>query len=305
MKPVLVSALLLIAGTASAQVPAVSSGRIERLDSFPSKFVTARHVDIWLPDGYTKEKKYSVLYMHDGQMLYDSAITWNHQAWEVDDVMGKLVNEKRIRQTIVVGIWNGGVTRHPDYFPQKPFEGLTQEAQQRVTDQLKQAGRTKDYFKPNSDNYLRFLVSELKPFIDKNYATLTDRKSTFVAGSSMGGLISIYAICEYPDVFSGVACLSTHWPGIFTADNNPVPGAFVQYLQQHLPDPENHKIYFDHGDQTLDAMYPALQRKVDAVMKGRGFTKRNWKTSYYPGENHSESAWRNRLDVPLLFLLKK
>ena len=121
----------------------------------------------------------------------------------------------------------------------------------------------------------------------------------------MGGLISLYAICEFPNIFGGAACLSTHWPGIFTVENTPLPDVFVKYLKAHLPDPKKNKIYFDHGDQTLDAMYPPLQKKVDVLMKAKGFTEKSWITKYFPGENHSEKAWGKRFDIPLKFLLKK
>jgi enterochelin esterase-like enzyme len=288
-----------------AQLPAVSYGSIRRIEHFQSAFVTARNVDIWLPAGYSPKKKYAVLYMHDGQMLFDSATTWNKQAWEVDDIIGRLLQEKKIKDVIVVGIWNGGKTRHTDYFPQKPYEGLTQAQKDTVTAQLQRAGRTKEMFTPASDNYLKFLVTELKPFIDKTYATRSSSKNTFIAGSSMGGLISMYAICEYPGVFGGAACLSTHWPGTFSAENNPVPGAFINYLKAHLPNPKNHRLYFDYGDQTLDAMYPPLQKKADEVIKGKSFTEKNWVTKYFPGDDHSEKAWSKRLDLPVLFLLKK
>jgi len=289
----------------NAQLPKVSSGSIKRHENVQSKFVTARNVDVWLPDGYSAQKKYCVLYMHDGQMLFDSTVTWNKTAWDVDDVAAKLLKEGKLQNFIVVGVWNGGSTRHPDYFPQKPYESLTQTQKDTITAQLQKAGRTNEIFKPISDNYLKFLVTELKPFIDKTYSTYTDSKHTFIAGSSMGGLISMYAICEYPKVFGGAACLSTHWPGIFSMDNNPVPDAFVTYLKNYLPDPKTHKLYFDYGDQTLDALYPPLQKKVDEVMKAKGFTDKNWMTKYFPGENHSEKSWNKRLDIPLLFLLKK
>lgn len=304
-KNFLFAAGLLLVHIAGAQLPGVVTGRIHRHENFSSQFVTARNVDVWLPDGYTPKKKYAVLYMHDGQMLYDSTTTWNHQAWEVDDVLGKLLQQKKIKDAIVVGVWNGSATRHPDYFPQKPYENLTQAEKDTVTAQLQKMGRTTAIFKPVSDNYLKFLVTELKPFIDKTYSTFKDRQNTFVAGSSMGGLISMYAICEYPNVFGGAACLSTHWPGIFSMENNPVPDAFIKYLQTYLPSPQTHKIYFDCGDQTLDAMYPPIQMKVDEVMKAKGFTAKNWMTKYFPGENHSEEAWRKRFDVPVQFLLKK
>jgi predicted alpha/beta superfamily hydrolase len=204
-----------------------------------------------------------------------------------------------------VGIWNNGAKRHPEYFPQKPFESLTQIQRDTITAQLQKAGRTKEIFKPYSDLYLKFLVTELKPFIDKNFSTKPDQKNTFITGSSMGGLISMYAICEYPKIFGGTTCLSTHWPGTFSATNNPIPDALVNYLQANLPNPKDHKIYFDYGDQTLDAMYKPFQEKVDVVMKAKGFTIKNWETKFFPGENHSEAAWGKRLDIPLLFLLKK
>lgn len=305
MKLYLILMSLALQHTAIAQLPAVSSGAIKRMENFSSRFVTARNVDVWLPDGYSNKKKYAVLYMHDGQMLYDSSITWNKQAWEMDDAAGGLINEKKIQEVIVVGVWNGGTTRHPDYFPQKPYARLTQAEKDTVIAQLQRMGRTREVFKPVSDNYLQFLVTELKPFIDKNYSTYTGPDHTFIAGSSMGGLISLYAICEYPQVFGGAACLSTHWPGIFSMDNNPIPDAFINYLKLNLPNPATHTIYFDCGDQTLDAMYPPIQAKVDAVMKEKGFTATNWITKYYPGENHSEAAWRKRIDVPLVFLLGK
>jgi len=286
-------------------LPQVINGKIERIENFQSKYVTARTVDIWLPDGYSTATKYAVLYMHDGQMLYDPSKSWNKQAWNVDDVASELLAKSKVQNFIVVGIWNGGQTRHPDYFPQKPFDHLSQTDKDTVIAQLQRVGRTKDTFQPQSDNYLKFIVKELKPYIDKRYSVKTNRESTFIAGSSMGGLISLYAICEYPKIFGGAACLSTHWVGTFTLDNNPVPTSFLSYLKRNLPSPKNHKIYFDCGDQTLDAMYPAIQKQVDDVMKSKGFKKGSWVTEYFPGEDHSENAWNKRLHIPLQFLLGK
>jgi enterochelin esterase-like enzyme len=237
-------------------------------------------------------------------MLFDSEITWNKQSWEVDEVAGKLINENKTKKFIVVGIWNNGQKRHVEYFPKKPYENLTQIQKDTITAKLQKSGRSTDRFKPLSDLYLKFLVIELKPFIDKTFSTQVDRENTFIAGSSMGGLISIYAICEYPKVFGGAACISTHWPGIFSVENNPIPDTFVNYLKSNLPNPITHKIYFDCGDQTLDALYPQLQQKVDIVMTKKGFTSINWSTKFFPGKDHSEKAWSDRLHIPLLFLLK-
>ena len=288
-----------------SQIPKVASGSIERFQNMPSAFVVARTVDVWLPDGYSTNKKYAVLYMHDGNALFDSATMWNHQEWGVDEILSKLIAANRIKDCIVVGIWNGGASRHSEYFPQKPFESLT-DSQQAY---LYTAKRNNDqiYFsqKVQSDNYLRFLVTELKPFIDNNFATLPDKDNTFVAGSSMGALISLYAICEYPTVFGGAACISTHWVGISETVNNPVPAAFMQYLQQHLPAPEHHKIYFDYGSETLDSLYKPFQLQADAIMQQKGYTSNNWLSKEFVGADHSENAWNQRFEIPASFLLGK
>ncbi len=286
-------------------LPKVAGGKIERFKNFGSKYVTARNVDVWLPKGYSARQKYAVLYMHDGQMLFDSSLTWNKQAWDVDDVASALQARSTTRKFIVVGIWNGGQTRHSDYFPQKPFDSLSQEDKDTVSAQLQRSGRATGTFKPASDGYLKFIVSELKPFIDARYSVYTNAENTFVAGSSMGALISLYAICEYPHVFGGAACLSTHWTGTFTTENNPMPRAFLHYLSRHLPNPKTHKIYFDCGDQDLDALYPPIQKQVDEQMKTCGYTSKSWLTRYFPGEGHSEKSWSKRLSIPLRFLLKR
>ena len=127
---------------AQQTLPKVVSGRIERVANFKSKYVTARTVDIWLPEGYSDSVKYAVLYMHDGQMLYDPEQSWNKQAWDVDDAAAALLAANKVRKFIIVGIWNSGQQRHPDYFPQKPFEQLTQTAKDTVVAQLQRAGRT-------------------------------------------------------------------------------------------------------------------------------------------------------------------
>lgn len=285
-----------------AQQPAVSSGTLQYIADFPSKFVAARAIEIWLPDGYSPAKKYAVLYMHDGQMLFDASICWNKQAWEVDETASKLQAEKKTRDFIVVGI-NNSAKRHPEYFPQKAYESLNLAQQQFVTQALKEKGRITDVFTPLADAYLQFIVSELKPYIDSHYAVDPKPEATCIAGSSMGGLISMYAICEYPEVFGGAACLSTHWPGIFAVDGNPVPDAFMTYMRNHLPNPSTHKIYFDYGDQTLDALYPPLQQKIDEVMQEKGFDSSNWSTQFFPGKDHSEQSWKERLAIPLQFLL--
>lgn len=283
----------------------LQAGRVERIESMPSQWVAARPVDIWLPPGYQRGRQYAVLYMHDGQMLFDSSTTWNKQAWRVDEHVSKLMALNLIEPTIVVGIWNAGALRHAEYFPQKPFMQLPQA----VRDSLLQAGgpgRPALFAGPvQSDNYLRFIVEELKPLIDRRYSTKPEAASTFIAGSSMGGLISIYAVCEYPTVFGGAACLSTHWPGTFQSDNNPVPQAFVDYLDARLPPPASHKLYFDRGTEGLDAWYESPQWQVDTLLAAKGYRPPLLQSLTFDGHDHSERSWTSRLALPLVFLLGK
>ena len=288
-----------------AQIQAkVSLGNLEILPSFKSKYVTDRKIEVWLPENYTTTKKYNVLYMHDGQMLFDAETTWNKQAWEVDETIGNLLKENKIKDLIVVGIWNGEATRHMDYFPQKPFESLSKSQQDSIFEANRNNGqKVFTTHKLNSDNYLKFLVTEVKPLVDKKYSVYTDAQHTFVAGSSMGGLISMYALCEYPKVFGGAICMSTHWPGIFKVDGNPIPKAFFDYMSKKLPDPKNHKIYFDYGTETLDALYQTLQPKADIILKQKGYNAKNWLTKKFIGDDHSEKSWGNRFAIPIEFML--
>lgn len=295
---------LLIVQQLPGQTVQTQHGKIIRHENFPSTFIQPRHVDVWLPADYTPQKKYAVLYMHDGQMLFDSTTTWNKQEWGVDETLSRLMAENKIRDCIVVGIWNGGSLRHTEYFPQKPFEALSTADIAVLREALKDAGRAEaNDFTPRSDQYLKFMVQELKPFIDKTYSTRKGPKNTFIAGSSMGGLISMYALCEYPGVFGGAACLSTHWPGIFRVENNPAPAALLQYLEQKLPKPKRNRLYFDYGTATLDALYAPFQARADAIMREKGYSAPLWKTLVFEGDDHSERAWSRRLELPLVFLL--
>jgi predicted alpha/beta superfamily hydrolase len=290
---------------AQAQLPQVKAGKMVRIENFASAYVPTHTVDIWLPEGYSEKKKYAVLYMQDGQMLFDSTITWNKQEWGVDETLTTLMQENAIQDCIVVGIWNGGRSRHAEYFPQKPFESLTASQQEIVYNAYRSGGQSIFFGLPiSSDLYLSFLTKELKPFIDQHYSTRSSRSHTFIAGSSMGALISLYAVCEYPTVFGGAACLSTHWPGLFTLENNPVPAAFFSYLTKKLPSPTTHQLYFDHGTETLDSMYASLQKQVDSIVQKKGYTGANWMSRSWPGQNHSERSWRSRFAVPATFLLR-
>lgn len=281
----------------SAQLPKASFGSLKRLDAFPSKYVDARNIDVWLPEGYDSSKRYAVLYMHDGQMLFDSTTSWNKQEWGMDEEATNLIKNKQVTPFIIVGIYNNGAYRHAEYFPEKPLAFL----EQGLRDTLLKAALKGE---ARADRYLKFIVEELKPFIDRTFSTYSDMAHTSIMGSSMGGLISMYAICEYPEVFGNAGCLSTHWPGIFTA-NDPIPNAFNRYLSENAPDPKHHRIYFDYGTATLDALYEPYQIRINATMKRAGYKeKKNWISLKFPGEEHSERAWKKRVALPLQFLLK-
>ncbi len=282
--------------------PQVAAGRIERF-VLPSRHLPPRTVDVWLPDGYPRHGPYAVLYMHDGQMLFDAATTWNRQEWRADETAAALIASGATRPFIIVGIHNGGVDRARDYFPQRPFASLPQAEQDALY--AIRFGQDRLFSGPvRSDAYLKFLVEELKPHIEARYAVGRAREDTVVMGSSLGALVSLYALAEYPDVFGGAAALSTHWPGrVGDSPDNPVPAAFLRYFEQHLPAAGRHRLYFDHGTETLDASYADRQREVDRLLRAKGYTARDWLTRTFPGAEHSENAWAARLAVPLRFLL--
>jgi predicted alpha/beta superfamily hydrolase len=285
--------------------PVVHVGRIERLDDFPSRFVEARPIDVWLPGDYSPLKRYAVIYMQDGQGLFDADQTWNKQAWNVHLALSRLMLDGKVQDTFVVGIPNAAKYRYSEYYPDKYLALAPQEVR---TDYLRRA----QWDKPLADAYLRFLVEELKPTIDQRYATRREPAGTFVMGSSMGGMISIYALCEYPQVFGGAAGLSTHWVGRPSAwgapqrlQNASLPLAAFNYLQGHLPRANTHRIYMDHGTSGLDAIYGIHQAVVDEIARERGYDAAHWQSRIFEGAGHTELDWAARVEIPLTFLLGK
>ncbi|APZ47763.1 esterase [Polaribacter reichenbachii] len=278
------------------------AGKLIRVDSFPTKYITPRPVDVWLPEGYSSEKKYAVLYMHDGQMLFDETTTWNKQEWKIDEVASKLMKDGITKDFIVVGIHNIAALRWLDLYPEKAMSFLTKEELEVVKSFSNSDVEISDL---TGDEYLKFLVEDLKPYVDKTYSVYTNKENTFVAGSSMGGLMSMYAISQYPDVFKGAACISTHWVGAQPVENNPLPKSIFKYLEHNVPDAKTHKVYFDYGNKTLDQYYPEYAPKVDSIFLHNGYSESNFKNLFFEGTNHSEISWQNRIDIPLTFLLKK
>ncbi len=294
--------LALLFGCLAGQ--ALAQGRFDQYPAFASKLVQPRNVTVWLPDGYDGKTPLPVVYMQDNQQLWDASKTWNGEAWGVADTMTRLIRAGKLPPAIVVGIDNAGALRGREYLPQKIYDHLPADVRARTTQGW--GGE------PLSDDYLRFLVQELKPFIDSHYVTQTDAAHTFIMGSSMGGLISFYAQAEYPRVFGGSASLSMHWP-LENPSSLPddrshaveVIQAFSDYLSSSALTPDGH-VYVDQGSQTLDAHYRPYSLAFEAMMKARGWTEgEHFSSQVFPGQDHSEKSWASRLDVALEFLLNR
>jgi predicted alpha/beta superfamily hydrolase len=265
--------------------------------NFPSAFTTPRNIEVWLPKQYAELDSVSVLYMFDGQNIFHGTRGWSGEynaGWQVDDILDTLIQTNKIPPVMVVGIFNGQEKRGSEYMPEKPKELVKKRIEETTHDWYKHYKE----IPPESDNHLRFIVEELKPFIDANFKTKSDRAHTYVGGSSMGSLISAYAICEYPKIFGGAACFSTHWP--------PLEGVFLEYIKENLPDPATHKIWFDHGTEELDAEYEPYQNIADEAMKARGYEYgKNWITKKFEGAKHHEDDWNARFHLPMEFLMSE
>lgn len=300
---------------AATEAPQVTSiidnvpGRFVVYDAFPSAHVLARKITIWLPPGYQESTdEYSVLYMHDGQNLFDASTAMGNQTWGVAEHLSHLQQTGQVRKTIVVGIASTSL-RWREYAPAAAINTLSP-ALRAVASRVQDEGLAEAL----ADKYLQFLVTELKPFVDKNFRTKTGRSDTFIMGSSMGGLISLYALSSYPEVFGAAGCVSSHWPVATNAAILKLPGdpraveianSYYRWLQQHLPSAGKHRVYFDHGTINLDALYAPLQKRMDVLMLQKAYRPNvDWMTKVFVGGDHNEKAWRERLDIPLRFLLR-
>lgn len=290
-------ALLLFPLRALAQVPDPDvlkgkgiTGEVYSYKRFPSGHVLDRNVEVWLPPSYSKDRKkrYPVIYIQDGQNAFNPRTSYGGNEWGIDETMTRLIVARKAPEVILVAIWNTGALRGAEYMPQLPYEEADSADKADAIDFIKNT--------PISDRYLLFLVEELKPFIDGRYRTLKDRRNTSILGSSMGGLISLYALCQYPQVFGGAACISTHWP----VGN----GLVIPYISDNLPDPHTHRLYFDHGTLSLDSAYAPYQTEVDSILEKDGYKRgQNLSSRTFRGDTHSEISWSKRVELPLRFLL--
>jgi predicted alpha/beta superfamily hydrolase len=218
-----------------------------------------RRVWVYLPEGYeVSQDRYPVLYMHDGQNVFDDATSYSGE-WGVDEFL-----DSKKKKCIVVAIDNGGLKRINEYCPYD----------------------MKRFGKGEGDQYVDFLAKTLKPYIDKNYRTRKEKQNTFVAGSSMGGIISMYAVLKYPDVFGGAGVFSpAFWIGPKIFDDIKTKGKEV-----------NSKIYFYAGKLEGEAMVPGMQKAFDLM---RGVSKSKMTTVIRNDGKHNEARWR--VEFPLFY----
>ena len=287
-------------GIALAKSPKeVTTGKLYRTKVIGETFKSTVYLDIWVPDCYSPIEKYPVLYLHDGQNLYDAKSSWNKQAWEIDKVGGKLIEEGKIKPFIAVGIFSIDNTRVCDLMPEKVLTEYFDHEKYQTTG-------FENYCKKEirGDEYVDLIVNTIKPLIDSTFSTLPDIENTAIMGSSMGGLASFYAMCERPDIFGTAICVSTH---MSVEGETSWAEAVFAYLRDKLPTDSEHKIYFDCGDKTSDYYYVPFFDELVSIPQEKGYTVENGKLSYgfYPGTAHDEASWCKRVDVPLTFLYKK
>ena len=229
-----------------------------------------RRVWVYLPSTYnSSSKKYPVLYMHDGQNVFDDATSFSGE-WGVDEAIDTL--GLKYKESIVVGIDNGGDKRLNEYCPYDfSLSGIAANNKTNVGE---------------GGKYVDFLVKTLKPFIDKKYRTLKDSKNTFIAGSSMGGLISMYAVLKYPKVFGGAGVFSpAFWVGPKIFDDIKAKGKKV-----------NAKIYFYAGDEEGESMVPMTLRAFNEMHR---VSKSKMCEVIRAGGKHNEPRWR--VEFPLFY----
>lgn len=253
-------------------------GTLEFHDEFPSKFVdSSRRIAVWLPPKYAEsDESYPVLYLQDGQNLFDRSTAAFGEEWRIDETVTQLIETEKLPPLIIVGIWNTP-QRNAEYTPT-------------VDARFQAGGRGADY--------LRCLVEEIKPFIDSRYRTRPGREGTAVGGSSLGGLFSLYAVCERPDVFSRCLAMS---PSLFWDDEN-----LLKRLEQKPELLRSVVCYADMGtaEGRDESVHRANVERIDrlqAVLKQSGSAA--WVRTI-DGGRHNEAAWAERFGDALQFLLR-
>lgn len=225
-----------------------------------------RKIWLYLPENYnSSKKKFPVIYMHDGQNLFDKSTSYVGE-WQADETLDSLK-----AQVIVVGIAHGNEKRIEELtpFPNPKYGG------------------------GKADSYLDFIVNTLKPYIDKNYRTKTDKKNTAIFGSSLGGLVSFYAVLKYPDVFGKAGVFSpSFW---YSGD--------IYDLMAKSPKTKA-KIYFLAGDSesTDDDVVGDMKRMEKLLDANRCACLKLNKSVVVKGGRHNEEMWRKHFADAYLWL---
>jgi predicted alpha/beta superfamily hydrolase len=239
---------------------------------------------VYLPPGYetNRKQRYPVLYLHDGQNLFDGATSFIKGAeWQVDETAQALIKSKAIAPVILVGISNAGKARIDEYTP------------------TRDAGHDMG---GKADLYGRMIVEELKPFIDSEYRTLPDAQSTGLGGSSLGGLVSLHLALKYPQTFGRVAVVS---PSVWW-DNKEILREVAA-----LSEPPRLRIWLDigtkeGGNKGANEETTANARLLRDALLGKGWkTGRDLKYLEVEGAEHNEHAWAQRVDPMLRFLFPR
>ena len=231
-----------------------------------------RRIWVYLPPNYHESnERYPVLYMQDGQNLFDAKTSYSGE-WEVDETLDALFDEKGIK-IIVIGIDNAGKERIDEYTPWK-LKG----------------------YKSNQkgEAYINFISQTLKPFVDKNYRTLNNSQNNGIMGSSLGGLISHYAVLKYPETFG--------FAGVFSPSFEMAPKSF-QFTQNHSQQ-KSSRIYYMAGDSESEQMDSLMLKMVDQ-MKASGFPSSNIKSKVVTGGKHNEKLWRAEFKDAITWLFEK
>jgi len=262
-----------------AQQPHTLTGDFRTHTKFHSKFLpTDRDLLVYLPPGYEKEKRrrYPVLYLHDGQNLFDGATSFiPGQEWRVDETAQALITSKAIEPLIIVGIYNTGKERVEEYTPS-------------ADPKFKVGGK--------ADLYGRLIVEELKPFVDSHYRTKRDASHTGLGGSSLGGLVTLYLGLRYQKVFGKLAVVS---PSVWWDDKRIVRDV------EALKSPTRARIWLDMGTDEGEFAARDARTLRDALVARGWRLERDMKYFEAVGAKHSETAWAERVEPMLKFLFPK
>ncbi|MDP9422126.1 MAG: alpha/beta hydrolase-fold protein [Pseudomonadota bacterium] len=312
MKALLAAFALLFAAPALAadptnMMPELSEGHVIAWPALDGGAAGPMTVWVWLPPGYDQAKadRFPVLYMHDGQNLFDRKLTGYDQEWQMDEAIPRMVRQGDLRSWIVVGVQSPR-QRYMGLFPEKIFPLLSPAMKAKVL--ALDSGGAKTPFA--GDAYLRFLTGVVKPRVDRAFRTLSGPEDTAVMGSSMGGLMAFYAMAEYPEMFGQAAAVSMHLalfdPTVkgddHAAQAKLAADAFRRYLANSRMRPGRNRLYIDHGTATLDGSYAPYSAEVVPMLERLGWKGPSFMFRIFKGTEHNETAWAQRVDIPLAFL---